>query len=224
MGEGASRATFWLGSGYDALMSGSKKIVIAVGVGVLIALGLLWWGSPVPVPGMHSAQEAADQIAESDPVTQRAAARKYGALVAKTSDWEGMAERGAALPLYVQDTYFSAVAYSDFLSGLSPDDALEQMQQHLPETYHPLFCNGLVRLYASANAASPDDVLTYMDTLAEVCGGVDLADGLRIGVQEAMGESLGEAFAVIETYPPDLHDLMVEELGWRHGDAHGMSV
>lgn len=205
-------------------MSRSKKGVIAAVVGGLLAVGVVWWLSPVPVPGMHSAADAAAQIAASDPIEQREAARRYGALVAKTSDWESVADRGEVLPTYVQDAYFSAVAYSDFLVGVSTKEALAQIQAHVPEAHQLIFCNGLARVYTASNAASPDDVLAFVDSLGGVCAGVDLTDGLRIGVQEAVGENLGEAFAVIETYPPDLHDAMVEELGWRFGEDQGLQA
>jgi len=205
-------------------MAVTKKRALLGGAGLILVLGSVWWFSPMPLPGLHSPQAAADHIANTDDLRQRDAARSYGELVAKSSGWEEVAERGEALPMYVQDAYFGAVAYSDFLSAFSQDDALSEMKAHVPAMHHPAFCNGLVRVYAAAHADSPDEVLGYMDSLGGPCGGVDLTDGLRIGVQEAVGENLGEAFAVIETYPPDLHDSMVEELGWRYGDEKGMAV
>jgi len=191
---------------------------------ILGGLLLLWRFSPVPVPGLHSASAAADKIAAMPDSEQRVAARHYGELVARTSGWKAMAERGRALPGDVQDVYFTAVAYSRFLDGSSTDEVLAQLEVHVPVAYRPVFCNGLARIYASAHARDPALVLAYRSALTATCGDADLTDGIRQGIQEALAGNLGEAFSVVETYPPHLHQSLIEGLGWRMGDESGMDV
>ena len=204
-------------------LSSGVKWGVLVGA-ILCGILLFWKFSPAPVPGLHSAAAAADKIAAMPQSEQRVAAHHYGGLVARSSSWKSMAERGSALPAHVQDVYFSAVAYSGFIDDTHTDEVLTQLSAHVPVAYRSVFCNSLARIYASEHAKDPPLVLAYRSDLSASCGDADLTDGIHQGIQEAFPANLSEAFSIVKSYPTPQHRSLIEKLGWRIGEDVGMDV
>ena len=70
--------------------------------------------------------------------------------------------------------------------------------------------------WSIAHDASPDAVVPR--ALAyEASAGVDVDDGVRVGLQRSLGDDLPAALKAAR-YPADMQDALFEETGWRAGD------
>lgn len=133
---------------------------------------------------------------------------------------------GASLvPAEHARAYWDGVGHG--LSAVSDLDAFSlALRTSVPPEHHPALWRGAMRAAAQRHAEDPRLALAEAQRIHARAGGPreDLEDGVRIGLQRALGYDLPYALDVAATYPRDLHPALYEELGWRLGDEVPLDI
>jgi len=95
-----------------------------------------------------------------------------------------------------------------------------EVTEHAPSTVHDLLYEGAIRAFTERHAEQPEQVLAYQAEVRRVAGLADNGgvNGVRIGLQRALGYDLRRAIEVGQRYPEEVQPAILEELGWRLGD------
>ena len=91
----------------------------------------------------------------------------------------------------------------------------ELVTEHAPSTVHDLLYEGAIRAFTERHAEQPEQVLAYQAEVRRVAGLADNGgvNGVRIGLQRALGYDLRRAIEVGQRYPEEVQPAILEELG-----------
>ena len=162
--------------------------------------------------------EAARSVRLHDPAEQFGAAFAYGEGAGLTETLPELIHRANLLPVGLRDAFIDGAAHTWAPPpGVSPEAVGSRIESDVPQPWRRPFHNGVLVSWSIAHDASPDAVVPR--ALAyEASAGVDVDDGVRVGLQRSLGDDLPAALKVAARYPADMQDALFEELGWRAGD------
>ena len=196
-------------------------------VGSIVAVAVLIFGLDsieVPHPWIYSPSHSAEKIQAVPEGRRWMVAHGYGALSAQTLNVEAFRSRADALPDGLEHAYYDGAAHH---FGFDVDDingTVSAIEDHIPALHRLLFYDGMVRRFTRDHATDPSAVIAWTKKVSERSGEDDLVNGIRIGIQQALGRTMDKAIAVAATYPPAMHHQLYEELGWRVGDEDPVSI
>lgn len=75
--------------------------------------------------------------------------------------------------------------------------------------------DGVLMRFTQQHAREPARVVKFAQEFTALSGVEDPRNGVRIGLQRALGSDLPEALRIAATYPDDWQAALYEELGWR---------
>ncbi len=176
----------------------------------------------IPHPWIYDPDESAERILRADQSRRWVVTHAYGALSAENIELQEIRERGDALPEGLRTTYYDGAAHHQQVDFDALDAWLMEIKNHIPASRIRFFHDGIMRLYVKENATNPKQVLAFATDLSNKTGTPDLSNGIRIGIQQAFGDNMREAIQVALKYPADLYFPLLEELGWRVGNDHGV--
>lgn len=198
----------------------------AVVVVMLVLISVIWGvrQSEYPHPWFFGAKASAEHIMKAPESRRWDVVRSYGVLAAEKLSFEQIRLRGDALPMALEAAYYDGAAHHQRGDFDSLDNWVTEIDTFIPDVHRAFFYDGIMRLFVVANAESPEMVMKFAEKLSRRTGGSDLSNGIRIGIQQALGSDIEGASAVASTYPPHIHAALFEELGWRVGDEQGVSA
>lgn len=133
------------------------------------------------------------------------------------ADLRGLARHAETVDPTLRRHYFEGASHSLQAPPGDPSEAIRTILDTLPIQVHDIMATGLLVARTQELRGEPEPSLAYGRALATRTG-VDLQDGIRIGVQRSRGHDLPDALALAGRYPEELHAALSEELGWRAGD------
>ena len=179
-------------------------------------------GADLPDPRLARAAlsptAARDALRHLPPDQQFGAAFAYGEGVGAGSGLGEIVSRGQGLGPGLEAAYLDGAAHTWAPpQSVPPAEVARQIDRQVPWDHRRSFHRGVVMSWTVAFRADPADVVPAARAYGELVGELPL-DGVRIGVQRALGHDLPTALDVAARYPAVWQPALVEELGWRAGD------
>jgi len=174
-----------------------------------------WWqrGQP-PHPNIMPSAIAAWRLNSVPLDDQFAHSFYYGEECGRLLGLQGAAERGADVPRDLRAHFFDGVGH-----GFEPPDdimaAIDEIEAHVPDQYLTTIHDGVLRHYTLSQKGDPAKVVPFAERFTRVSGLTDPYNGVRIGLQRALGHQLPEALNLATSYPETYWPALFEELGWR---------
>ncbi|MCB9746469.1 MAG: hypothetical protein H6740_28085 [Alphaproteobacteria bacterium] len=116
-----------------------------------------------------------------------------------------------------QRTWYDGVGHGMRAPPADPEAWLRRVRA-LPAEVHPLAHQAAIRAWTRSVDGDPARVLPWLEAYGERVRPEEQQNGVRTGLQAALGADLPAALAVALRYPEDWHPALLEELGWRAGD------
>lgn len=152
------------------------------------------------------------------PSQQFGAAFAYGEGAGLHDDLPSLVARAKALPVGLQGPFIDGAAHTWAPPPRVPVEAVgTRIAADVPQPWRRPFHNGVLVSWSIAHDADPAEVMPRAEAYAAATG-VPVQDGVRVGLQRALGDDLPAALAVAGQYPEDEQAALFEELGWRAGD------
>jgi len=196
-------------------------------VGTMVGVAALIFGLDsieVPHPWIYSPDSSSKKIQAVPEGRRWMVTHGYGALSAQTLDISAFRDRVDALPDGLEHAYYDGAAHHFRFAMGDIDGTVSDIETHIPGLYRVLFYDGMVRRYTLAHASDPNAVIAWTEKVSSRSGERDLVNGIRIGIQQALGSTMDRAIAVAAMYPPAMHHELYEELGWRVGDEDAVTI
>ncbi len=145
------------------------------------------------------------------------AAFMLGEQLGTSGDLDAARARAAQLPRALRDDFWDGLAHAYPWDLVALEAQLGVIEAAIPEPYRFHAHDGLLMHFTIAVEADPEQVVPFAEELARR---VEMGphNGVRIGLQQRLGDDLPAAIAVAQRYPEDYHPALLEELGWRAGD------
>jgi len=195
-----------------------KRRIIAVVAVLGIALTFFLLNQiPTPHPFVFGPDRAAAKIAESPQHRSWKVTHDYGTLCAQNLSIDELRPRGNALPKVLHHAFYDGAAHHIEVDFEDLSNQVDAIKRHIPEEYQLVFFDGIIRVYTAENGDKPDDVIARTQQLQELSGAKTLINGIRIGLQQGFGDSIGEALGIAARFPQEMHAKLFEEIGWRIG-------
>jgi len=93
------------------------------------------------------------------------------------------------------------------------------IESTIPKMYQHFFHDGVIRSFTEEHKADPAQVIPFVTKYAEQIENYTPHNGVRVGLQRALGHSPTRAMEMAALYPEDYHAALFEELGWKIGDG-----
>lgn len=198
---------------------GGTLLALSLGL-ALVSLNAI----EVPHPWIYGPEASASKVYKVPHNRRWMVAHGYGALSAQTLDIDEFQIRANGLSGGLSWAYYDGAAHHFSFDQNDIEGTVSDIQRHIPEAYRELFYDGMVRSHTLNHASEPDAVIAWAERVTELTSSETLVNGIRIGIQQALGDDMPTALKVASTYPTEMHPQLFEELGWRTGDGRAISV
>ena len=138
---------------------------------------------------------------------------------------EGAVQNAASVPPELARVYLDGVAH-----GLAPVSDVTAfaavVNGRVPHEARRALWRGAIRAEVQEHPEQPGQAMARVHVLraqGELSDN-EVADGVRVGLQRAVGYDLELAFEVAARWPAELQPAIFEELGWRLGDELPLRV
>ncbi len=196
-------------------------VVLLVGSGVVVQLPVvepvaMWWdlGRP-PHPWLTTSTDAAQQLQTTPPELQFEHTFYYGETCGRLETLEASTARGEQVPESLRLHFYDGLGHGLSLVDQTADEMVVQIDRFVQPVYRRNLYEGILRAYTEASAAEPDQVVPFAEAFVAQVGLDDPYNGVRIGLQRALGDDLPMAITTAQRYPQRYWPALYEELGWR---------
>ena len=182
---------------------------------------MMWWelGRP-PHALLTHPDDAGRQLHEALPDVRFEHTFYYGESAGQFESIEAAAARGAQLPPELQLDFFDGLGHGITVSDDDLDEQIAQVATHIPPRFRNHLYEGILRAYTEQFASDPERVVSFADAFTSRVGLANPYNGVRIGLQRALGHDLAHAIATARRYPAAYWPALFEELGWRSVVPH----
>ncbi len=196
-------------------------VVLLVGSGVVVQLPVvepvaMWWdlGRP-PHPWLTTSTDAAQQLQTTPPELQFEHTFYYGETCGRLETLQASTARGEQVPESLRLHFYDGLGHGLSLVDQTADEMVVQIDRFVQPVYRRNLYEGILRAYTEASAAEPDQVVPFAEAFVAQVGLDDPYNGVRIGLQRALGDDLPMAITTAQRYPQRYWPALYEELGWR---------
>jgi len=201
------------------------KISLSIFVVLVVTLGIVlsnneavrdWWrrGLP-PHPYIYPATFAGSQLAGTDTDHQFSHTFYYGEECGRLLTLEDAAKRGQAVPEELRTHFFDGVGHGFAAPSDDINATVTAIEKHIPAEYTVSVHDGVLRHHTMEEKGDPTAVVQFAQKYTRLSGLPDPYNGVRIGLQRALGKNLSDALSTAKRYPKDYWPALFEELGWR---------